>query len=95
MVDKDHILDEIKRLTQELGGKPPGQIAFAKETGISRHEWLGVYWARWGDALADAGFESNSLNAKMSGDKVLECFAEACRHFGHVATESELRLYSK
>lgn len=54
-VTKLYILREIKRTTQANGGKPLRKTQFESETGITRFEWFGVYWARWSDALREAG----------------------------------------
>lgn len=52
---KLYILQEIKRTTQANGGTPLRKIEFESETGIKRYDWFGVYWARWSDALREAG----------------------------------------
>ena len=52
---KLYILQEIKRTTQANGGTPLRKIQFEAETGIKRYDWFGVYWARWSDALREAG----------------------------------------
>jgi len=52
---KLYILQEIKRTTQANGGKPLRKIKFESETGIKRFDWFGIYWARWSDALREAG----------------------------------------
>lgn len=53
---KLYILREIKRTTQANGGKPLRKIQFESDTGIKRYDWFGVYWARWSDALREAGY---------------------------------------
>ena len=52
---KLYILQEIKRTTQANGGTPLRKLQFEFETGIKRYDWFGVYWARWSDALREAG----------------------------------------
>ncbi|HXX76057.1 MAG TPA: hypothetical protein VEI50_13085 [Nitrospiraceae bacterium] len=52
---KLYILQEIKRTTRANGGTPLRKIEFESETGIKRYDWYGVYWARWSDALREAG----------------------------------------
>jgi hypothetical protein len=59
-VNKQHILDEIKRTAAANGKLPLGKAKFLRETGIKESDWGGIYWARWGDALREAGFEPNS-----------------------------------
>lgn len=92
---RDRIISEIRRLALANGDKPPGRQVFEAETGIRYAEWYGIYWARWGDALAEAGFSPNAIQAKFDGDSLLRHVAEAYRHFGHVATDGELRLYGR
>lgn len=48
---KDQIIKEIQRTAKENGGAPFGSRRFTSETGIKMYDWLGVYWAQWGDAL--------------------------------------------
>jgi hypothetical protein len=54
-VTKLYILQEIKRTTQANGGTPLRKLQFESETGIKRYDWFGVYWARWSDAVREAG----------------------------------------
>lgn len=92
---RERILSEIRRLTEANSGKPPGRQAFETATGIRYHEWYGVYWARWGDAVREAGFTANKLQTKLVKDTLLQCIAEAYRHFGRAATRGDLRLYGR
>jgi len=90
---KDHILNEIRRLALEKGGKAPGQRIFEGKTGITASEWRGKYWARWGDAVAEAGLSPNSANQKLNPTKVLDCLAEACRLYERPPTYAEWRMF--
>ncbi len=89
------ILDEIKKLAKAGNGQPPGVRRFENETGIRETAWRGVYWARWGDALIEAGFLPNSWQSKHEQELVFEKFIEACRHFSRVPTIDELKIYSR
>jgi hypothetical protein len=63
-VTKLYILQEIKRTTQANGGTPLRKIQFESETGIKRFDWFGVYWARWSDALREAGCLPHHVQAE-------------------------------
>lgn len=91
-VDREHILAEIHRTANENGGRPLGRARFATETGIMEKDWSGRYWARWGDALAEAGFEPNQLRAKFDDDEVLTKLLKEIRRLGRMPTGPELRL---
>jgi hypothetical protein len=68
---------------------------FERETGISESAWFGRYWARWGDAVAEAGFTPNTKKQRHEEQFVFEKLAQACRHFGRMPVAMELRLYKK
>lgn len=92
---RERILSEIKRIAAASGGKAPGRQAFEAETGIRVHEWYGVYWARWGDALAEAGLSPNVMQKRLDRDAMLREIAQAARHLGKVPTHGELRIYGR
>ncbi|MGP7977551.1 MAG: GIY-YIG nuclease family protein, partial [Desulfobaccales bacterium] len=58
-MEKDYILKEIIRTTKENTGVPLGRLRFKNETGIKISDWYGKYWAKWGDAIREAGYEPN------------------------------------
>lgn len=91
-VKREHILAEIRRTAEENGGKPLGRGRFAAATGIREGDWSGRYWARWGDAVREAGFEPNQLQGRYDDDLVLEKLVGEIRRFGKLPTEAELRL---
>jgi hypothetical protein len=88
---REDILSEIRRLAA-AGGQPPGQKVFSKETGIASHKWRGVFWAKWGDALIDAGFKPNNWRSKSDTVKLLDRFAELALKIGRIPTNSEIDL---
>jgi hypothetical protein len=92
---RDHILDEIRRIAAENGGKSPGRMVFEKESGIKPSEWLGRYWARWGDAVTEAGLQPNSIQGALTEEHCLQKLAEAAKHFQKFPTSAEIRLFGR
>lgn len=90
-MDKEHILSEIRRLAAEKDGSPPGHRRFLSETSISDYEW-NRYWARWGDALVDAGFKPNEWTQERPQEEVLEKLAGYVRELGRFPVVREFRL---
>jgi hypothetical protein len=54
-----------------------------------------VYWARWGDALKEAGFAANEWQGRSDTSRILAKYIEAARHYGSLPTASELQMYRK
>lgn len=92
---REQILSEIKRLAAASGGQSPGVRLFERETGIREAAWRGKLWARWSDALVEAGLRPNTKQGKLEEDFVLAKIAEASLFYGKVPTAMELRMYSK
>jgi hypothetical protein len=95
MKDKQYILNEIRRTATLRGGEPLGQTSFEAETGIARHEWIGVYWARWGDALIEAGFKPLEWNAALDEEGLLKSLASLVRKYGRFPVKAEIQIESK
>lgn len=91
---RDQIIAEIKRLAT-ANGQVPGQTLFARETGIAAHIWRGKLWARWGDALTEAGYQPNEWTSRLDSDEVLNGIIEAVRHFGRLPTRDEMLIHRK
>ncbi len=91
---RDQILSEIRRVAA-AGGQPPGSRTFERETGIGETHWRGVYWARWSDALREAGLAPNERYKKSDSELILEKFCDAARHYGRLPTAAELRMYRR
>jgi hypothetical protein len=94
-VNKQHILDEIKRTAAVNGGAPLGRERFFGEIGIKLSDWLGKFWARWGDAIREAGFEPNELQTAYNEDLLIEKFIALARHLGRFAVNAELRMKAR
>lgn len=91
---KEHILREIRRLADENGGIPVGKTRFASVTGITEGEWSGRYWARWNDAVREAGYEPNAWQSREHDDGgLVRILADVTRALGHFPTVAELSLW--
>jgi hypothetical protein len=88
---KDEILDAIRRCASE-DGLAPGKGRFESETGIRESVWIGKYWARWSDALREAGFEPNRLQSAYPESDVLSSLALLARELGQFPTHAEMRI---
>lgn len=90
---REHILREIRRLAEANGGKPVGKARFATETGIAESAWRARYWARFGDAVAEAGYERNEWQSQSTTDDgLLVALAEVVRIYGRYPSVDELKM---
>jgi hypothetical protein len=94
-MEKDHIVAEIRRTAVLNGGAPLGVERFRAATGINRSDWLGKLWARWGDALREAGFEPNQLQGPLTDDDLLTRLADFTRELGRLPVNSEIKLRAR
>ncbi len=93
MASREEIVKAIKETAKNNNAL--GVKAFERETGIKQSEWYGKYWARWSDALKEAGFSANKLNQRIDKATMLEKLVPAIRYYGKIPTFGDLRLYSK
>lgn len=91
MLAKEQIINEIIRTTQENSGKPLGIARFEKETGIKPYDWQ-RYWARFGDALEEAGFARNKLNSAYDDKALIEKLIHLIQKLKKFPTKGEVRL---
>jgi hypothetical protein len=91
-VEKHEVIVEIRRLTDVNGGVAVGQTRFFAETGIKPHEVLGKLWARWGDALAEAGYSANQWNGPIEEELLLGAYVALSRRLGKLPTKHEVAL---
>jgi Meiotically up-regulated gene 113 len=89
-MEKQHIINEIHRTAKN--GKAIGQRLFFKETGIKVDDWRGKYWARWGDALVEAGYSENVWNPAHEEGYIFQSLLQLIRKLGKVPTKSEIQL---
>lgn len=94
-MDKRSILREIQRTAAENGGRPLGRRQFENVTRIPYAAWHGKYWARWGDAVAEAGLERNALRTAIDTSVLLLHLAGLVRELGRFPTNGELRMKAR
>ena len=94
-MNKAHILKEIKRTAEANGGKPLGMGRFENETGIKKTDWYGKFWARWNDALREAGFSANQLQAAYDQNELLDKYARYALELGRLPSSGDLRLKTR
>ncbi|MDP3492398.1 MAG: GIY-YIG nuclease family protein [Hyphomonadaceae bacterium] len=76
-------------------GKVPGRLRFEASTGLGMHAWHGVYWARWSDAIAEAGLAPNLKTEAILEEVLLGAFLDLTIQLGHVPTDGELKLHGR
>jgi hypothetical protein len=89
---KEHILQEIRRTAEANGGVSLGKERFLQETGIKESDWKGKFWARWGDAVREAGVEPNQLTAAYDESLLIEKFIAVMRELGRFPVTAEIRI---
>jgi hypothetical protein len=94
-MEKDYILKEIKRTAASNGGVPLGRQRFLQETGIKQSDWSGKFWARWNDAIREAGLEPNEMVSSLSDEFILESYALFIKEIGRIPTGPELRMKAR
>jgi hypothetical protein len=91
-MNKEHIIQEIKRTAEANHGVPLGWRKFAEETGIRGHDWLGKHCARWSDAVREAGYTPNQMTEAYDESYLIENFIELARQLNRLPTDKDLRL---
>jgi hypothetical protein len=95
LVNREFIVAEIRRTAEENGGRPLGFSRFEKATGIARSEWFGKHWARWGDAVIEAGLAPNKLTKSYDHEVLFEKLIGVIRQLGRFPVTAELRLLAR
>lgn len=90
-MDRQTIIDEIKRTAAENGGTPLGKNRLASEAGIKEHHWQ-RYWARLSDAQREAGLDPNSKSEAIGNDRLVVLLAGLARELGRFPTHADIRV---
>ncbi len=95
MVTREYILSEIRRTTAANSGQPLGRDRFEAETGIRETDWSGRYWARWSDAVREAGYTPNVMQTALPTELLLEKLVSVTQELHRFPTNSELGMKSR
>ena len=69
-------------------------MRFAQATGIRESDWSGKHWAKWSEAIVEAGFVPNSLNPAFPDGRLIESFIALMRELGRFPVSADLKLKS-
>jgi hypothetical protein len=94
-VTKESILAEVQRTAALNGGQPLGRGAFFTATGIRESDWIGKFWPRWNDVLAEAGFPPNQMNRRRPDEDMLKRLAALVKELGHYPVVAELKMKAR
>lgn len=94
-MDRQQILEELRRITSEAEGTVPGRRRFEELTGIRESDWSGKYWARWSDAVREAGLAPNDRQGAYSDEHLLSSLARITRELGRFPVAAELRMWKR
>jgi Meiotically up-regulated gene 113 len=91
MPSKQEILAEIRRTADANSGTPLGLARFVRETGINEYD-LGKHWARFGDAVREAGFAANQWQTAHPNEFLIRKLIDLTRKLGRFPTFREIEL---
>ena len=92
-MDRQKILDEIRRTAKENDGKPLGRLRLETEAGIKTYHWQ-KYWSRFSDAHREAGFEPNQSTKAYDELVLLEHLALLTIELSRFPTHGDFRVKS-
>jgi len=95
VIDRAHIIREVKRIADANGGKPPGVQVFEREIGIKQSDWYPDTWLRWRDALEEAGYSPNKLQGRIGDEVVIEKYIGLVRELRRFPVIGEIRRKAK
>ena len=94
-MNKNQILEEIKRTAKENGGVPLGHRKFFTETGIKYSAWHGKHWVRWGEAVREAGFTPNQKIEAYEDDWLIIKLIGLARELGKFPVNGDLLMKAR
>jgi hypothetical protein len=94
-VTKEEILSEIRKYVSANDGEIPGERTFETSTRIKSWSWKGRFWARWTDAVREAGFDPNQLQQKIPEHELIQKLAALVVELDRFPTRDEMNVHSR
>jgi Meiotically up-regulated gene 113/Homing endonuclease associated repeat len=92
---RERVIAEIQRIARETG-RAPGISLFEQHSGIHRREIIGKIWARWSEAVSEAGLEANAFETvPYDENEILNALADACLTLKRWPSPNDLRLFGR
>jgi len=91
VLSREEILSAIREMTAAIG-RPPGRRTFVARYRVPASAFGGMYWARWSDAVRDAGLVPLTPPGEIREDFILEALAKLTRRLGRYPTQGEMRV---
>jgi hypothetical protein len=93
-ITRQEIILEIQKLAA-TDGTIPEERGFANATRIKESAWKGKYWARWTEAIREAGYDPNTLTQRIPDEEILEKLATFITNVGHFPIRDEINAQAR
>lgn len=94
-ISKEEILAELRKVVAANSGAIPGERTFMAATRIKQSAWKGKYWARWTDAVREAGYDPNAMTQKIPDEGILEGLAVFIAKLGRFPVRDEINIQAR
>lgn len=92
-MNKDQILDAIRHHFAETGEAPGRETFLRQHPDVPRMAFRGLYWARWSDAVREAGLTPREFTSATDETALFRPLAQLTRALGRYPTQPELVLH--
>lgn len=94
-ISREEILAEIRKFVAANNGVVPGERTFVAATRIKQSAWKGKHWARWGNAVREAGYDPNAMTRKIPDEGILEPLAGFITKLGYFPVRDEINIQAR
>jgi hypothetical protein len=94
-ISKHEIIAELHKVVAANDGVVPGERTFAAATRIKESAWKGRHWARWTDAVREAGYDPNAMTQRIPDEGILEGLAGFIIKLGHFPVRDEINMQAR